>query len=887
MGRVAIIAVHGVGSPPRLETARAVADLLAQHASSSTVRYAGFTEQLITVPTDPLQVPPVTGDRAAGDGAAAFAPEFKKRLKSLSPGDRDRTYFGLGDEFARDDPDVAFMRDQLAGYEGASERPPYNTVEIIGSRVDRAKPTTRTDVHIYEMHWADLSRVGDGLIRVTGALYQIVLHMGHLGRKALDVAASVAAQEAVGGKETTLPERVATAHAWRRLATAHAWVLRIFTVGVPVSTLLLFSCLTLFLPAAVAPNRRLVVGTIIIEVAALIVLGLVSYFRRNARNTAGQFVTSIIVAAVAGIACNVFAAQLGGDQLGIWVLGTTIAVLVLVAYSALINRYDHSAPGALPWGVIGGVIVLIGMFIQGRRFIGIAGAGAGEGLRFVALAGVEFSYVILMLAWLFIWAAAVVTLFHGWRLRRALRRTSSNRNETLDRANRAVWTAKVTLAVSLFGLLITGLVGYQALIVLAWRAHASFNVFPPTIAGRSFPLIAQALVPPRTTCPAIDPRAPYDSAACARHFVEAAIAQSGTVGLPVAFFAAAVSLLLVSWFVALVAATSIHRPKSPAKYAENLGCWMTDGFRWMRRAGSVLVFGLAVALAIGFIVAVWTVITGEEPSQLRLLTVAGTARLLMWLAVAVIATSATLAAARARLELLAARARPALGIILDVDNYLRESPHDRTPKARIAERFTSLLHHIVDRKDSAGARYFDRVVILAHSQGTVISADLLRFLTIAGVAHPDLSDVDVRLMTMGSPLRQLYAVNFPQLYRWVDRTDDFGDGGTLDEDARFAPRGPNGAVLLDRHPKAAQGLSGLSPSPLSLRVTRWVNLYTSGDYVGRCLWQTDRSEGVWRYHSYDEAKLGLRRRERCLGDGTHTHYWTSPDVARELDDLIA
>jgi hypothetical protein len=37
----------------------------------------------------------------------------------------------------------------------------------------------------------------------------------------------------------------------------------------------------------------------------------------------------------------------------------------------------------------------------------------------------------------------------------------------------------------------------------------------------------------------------------------------------------------------------------------------------------------------------------------------------------------------------------------------------------------------------------------------------------------------------------------------------------------------------------------------------------------------------------DEAIHGDRRRERCLGAGTHTHYWESVDVAEELDQLIA
>src|SRR5207253_10762039 len=111
------------------------------------------------------------------------------------------------------------------------------------------------------------------------------------------------------------------------------------------------------------------------------------------------------------------------------------------------------------------------------------------------------------------------------------------------------------------------------------------------------------------------------------------------------------------------------------------------------------------------------------------------------------------------------RARPALGMILDVDNYLRESPDDATPRARITERFVSLLRYV-------GRRSFDRVVIISHSQGSVVSADLLRLLT-HGVT-PDTSLVSperFRLVTMGCPLRQLYGANFPYLYAWVTASD--------------------------------------------------------------------------------------------------------------------
>ena len=56
----------------------------------------------------------------------------------------------------------------------------------------------------------------------------------------------------------------------------------------------------------------------------------------------------------------------------------------------------------------------------------------------------------------------------------------------------------------------------------------------------------------------------------------------------------------------------------------------------------------------------------------------------------------------------------------------------------------------------------------------------------------------------------------------------------------------------------------------------WVNVYRSGDYVGRALW-SDATAGT---------AVGT---EYCIGAGAHTHYWdrTAPMIADALDRLIA
>jgi hypothetical protein len=103
-----------------------------------------------------------------------------------------------------------------------------------------------------------------------------------------------------------------------------------------------------------------------------------------------------------------------------------------------------------------------------------------------------------------------------------------------------------------------------------------------------------------------------------------------------------------------------------------------------------------------------------------------------------------------------------------------------------------------------------------------------------------LASTHVSLLTLGSPLRQIYAQRFPDMYAWV-----------------VQPRGP--------------GETG--PDPASLGIDVWQNRWAAGDYIGRWLW-----------HPYPRFS-----QDRCVGADAHTHYF-DPDqceVQYALNDLIA
>jgi len=203
--------------------------------------------------------------------------------------------------------------------------------------------------------------------------------------------------------------------------------------------------------------------------------------------------------------------------------------------------------------------------------------------------------------------------------------------------------------------------------------------------------------------------------------------------------------------------------------------------------------------------------------------------------------------------------RAGLDVALDVINWLRLHPLDSNPRARICARYTSLLRHVAKWRDAAGNGY-SALVIVAHSQGTVITIDLLRFLQkerAHGANDAQLQrlfdgTLPVPLFTMGCPLRQLYALRFPHLYGWAD------------------------------HMAAAWPAS--SPDPALLPVKRWLNAYGSGDYVGRDLWHPEESSGRWESDEKDSI-----REEFCVGATAHTRYWEAQSrrIARRLDELIA
>ena len=215
------------------------------------------------------------------------------------------------------------------------------------------------------------------------------------------------------------------------------------------------------------------------------------------------------------------------------------------------------------------------------------------------------------------------------------------------------------------------------------------------------------------------------------------------------------------------------------------------------------------------------------------------------------------------------------------------------PRARIAARYVSLLRYLCAWREPLTNMRYKAIVIVAHSQGTAITGDLLRFIRVECSASGNQTfqsydgalsrldgDLPVYLFTMGSPLHQVYARLFPDLYKWTR-----ADGSPVQQDASIS--------------------CAARPNCENVGVKRWTNAFCSGDYIGRQLWASENSPSLWHIPTLpqedkaaDNSLLelsgnvfqdcGKTRREFCIGKGAHTHYWdaTASLIAFELDRII-
>jgi hypothetical protein len=196
--------------------------------------------------------------------------------------------------------------------------------------------------------------------------------------------------------------------------------------------------------------------------------------------------------------------------------------------------------------------------------------------------------------------------------------------------------------------------------------------------------------------------------------------------------------------------------------------------------------------------------------------------------------------------------------VYDIATYLRifRSPKDIRP--RIIARYRALLRQI------ASQQRYDALLIVAHSQGSVLSTATLfgdphRQDPEAGIENgagvrgwnelhlPDLPR-PLFLLTCGCPLRQSYDARLPGDYEWLWRRDE-----------------------------------PLEP------ISRWINVYRPRDYIGQAIFNPPLETATQRQEHVTPAPQGcpVDGIDVCLkGSGNHTGYWTDLEFAKWVDYAI-
>ena len=866
--RIAVIAVHGVADQVPNETARSVADLLlgVKQSPGGTVQYGHFVETPLRIEVrrlEPLQeavprgnvgpsarseFPPASGNAASPEEppkskpreilGSQFAAQLKQRTEQRS------RKAGAGADaalrFAEAAIDLQFTSMEIAKYDASLDPPSYESVRLSAGRVGEGD-SGHTKVDVYEMYWADLSRLGSGLMRIAGELYQLFFHLSSLGRNTIDLGA-----DANPGSP-----------GWRALRFLHR--LCNWTLSVPIGLLNLYlPILVLLLALALVPDKSVVTcAAVMWALLGILACGALMY-----RASWQPFLRWLAV-------------QMLGLAIG-WTLGSGQVLLpvhwlvsgaVLIGFAAawwLSRQYDSRRPGAL-------VASWVIMLVLGVTLGVTAPATGGPGV--IApwiMRQVELVFVALSLLWTVLICGQILTWCAGeWVIWRADAGAAVDPESPRRLTRRVVWTGRLGFALSSSLFLIVTLSVWAAVLYAISSEKSLAGLLTMSYTG--FEWLGRGTM----TLGA---------------YATLLLDQSGGPLFKAFFVCVLLSFLMLMWAMAPSVAAEIAPPAGANRAASRkAGFWLDHGFRLARLAGSILVFGLLAVLTTGFVLKDRTALEIQwfldsiafgwlYPPIKGLIGESG-----LMTAAGLVLGGATLGvvALGSRLGKVFVGLRPILDVALDVDNWLKEHPIRRNPKSRILARYSSLLRHVGAYRD-AGGRGYDAIVIVAHSQGTVITADLLRYLRAQPDRWPFDENAPVYLLTMGCPLRQLYGLRFPHLYGW----------------ARYRLPQPCAPLTeQERHiPDTRQ------PSPHELGVALWVNAYRSGDYVGRRLWIRDDDPARWDpaacagddVASDAPGKNGVdvpgaTRIEFCIGSGAHTHYLdeTADRVGQAVDQLIA
>ena len=797
--RVAVVAVHGIADQRAGQTVRELARLLC-HGGAGEPRYVQAEMHEVLVPVTKLE----PGGAASPAATRDVRDGETSRQRPGTPSGFYQTQRAAG---SPRDLGLA-LNDYLLGRLELAERETlYESTRISLRRRPNDRP-----VDIFELYWADLSRLGTGGWRALSALYQLFFHLSTLAADVVDqVSLSVG-----GGASWRLLQRM---HAWL------AWLMKGPAALLQVSMLLL----VLFgLMGLVSPDQlgNLLAAVFAAGAVGLTALAALAWLRGEslARRWAGLLM--LLTAAVACAVGVVVVMTAKPGVPGLYFAGSALTIAALGIW--LVERYARITHGVRLFGhvLVGGTV--IELCVAGRALVPDVSTQA-EWMLTAALNVGEWLLAALLLVWAAYAAVQMAALLLGLGLTHA---GDGAVRQSLSTSRLAVVGSTALFA--MLSLVLWSVIGY-----VFGRRLTDFN-YLPVIFGSGY----------RSGDIFIDDRIRTVGAFFTPMVLAFTVLASTTL-----------IVLLPSLLEEVRPSTNVDArgPRRDALvWSERLGRWLSGGLRWLNGTFTAIVPPGALIGGIVYLAFVYRqfafsagtagrlaswVAAGLDYLEGETLVAAG-----KWLA----GSAVTLAALGARFTETLGRLRVGIDALLDIDNYFRDPPNRQPPRARIFSRYAALLGYLREQG-------YARIIVVAHSQGTVVSADLLRYLHVQRRLPDIVGGIPVALVTVGSPLRDLYAEHFPLLYRWM---------------------GSNTA-----------GFAAAGPGAEDIGAVEWVNACRSGDYVGRFLWTPPggsyRIAGVASNGTVEAERAGDRT-ELCLGAGAHTHYFSNDAVALaiEIDRLI-
>jgi hypothetical protein len=736
-----------------------------------------------------------------------------------------------------------YMVEQLREYRAMGSDAIYDTVRFDGTRSD-TKGNPVCQVSVFELYWADLARGTFGVLQGFVELYQILFYLCSLGRKTIDMARAL----------------YSSSWLWRLFSWSQALAERLLVLVIPIVNVYLLALTTVLVPVLALPENGNLKLCVLLTLGTILAVGGAIWIARLKTQGAWWPLWFAFVAGCASLVA-VGLMLLKWDSLD-WV---SILWFPLPAFGAwkLFQIYEKRRRGAIFVSTVTALGILIALLVGiAWRHSHYSGEIQQAGMLRILFWIGELLFVCLYWSWVLTLCCAVIASITGFL---AVRWASPAADRQACR--RAAWTGNLTLILPVMLILILNPAIWAA-ILQAGLKFVPLNLNPPVgeVLTRPFPVNEIFQNGIQLTL---------------RDAIKYLLQSSSQF----IFLIELVLLIAGLWSAwSLLPAVFVDlKPPTPSAGSVNVqqqrSKWLGDSLSAayglsLKYAGQLvrcfLITGFLFLLCGQFLLwpeygfRKWLIRSvGIDAHVLDRISEVG-------LGAVVIGIMLLVSSSQGLFTFVALGFRTVIDIGLDITGWLRLLPADNNPRARISARYVSLLRRLARPVESGRPDGgYDAIVILAHSQGTVVSADLLRFLQREHSTNknkyekldPELkrifdpSSLPMYFMSFGCPLRQLYNLRFPHLYSWVR------------EDAH---RWPN--------PK---------PAVADLGVQAWLNGYRSGDYLGRYLWFCDEDEARWLVNPADPKKDD-KRVEFCLGEGAHLHYFddNASDVARWTDLVI-